>query len=178
MNERKSKLTSIDAFMTLKARLAAHNDTDAPTIVIPAGTCCQASGANLLIRAAKGELLQKKLADKVHLRITGATGSAPWNHRYWWSGATFYPKVNPDDSKDHRSHNQRGGHQGTAFRRPGDGRAHEKQDHIPFFRKQVRTVIGRNEKVDPIRILDYIENDGYQSLVMSFPGDPRLSSTR
>jgi len=177
MNEHKSKLTSIDAFMTLKARLAAHNDTDAPTIVIPAGTCCQASGANLLIRAAKRELLQKKLADKVHLRITGCHGFCAMEPSILVEPArTFYPKVNPDDMARIIEAISKGEViRELLFVDPETGEPIEKQDDIPFFRKQVRTVIGRNEKVDPIRILDYIENDGYQSLVNVISlGDPRF----
>jgi NADH:ubiquinone oxidoreductase subunit F (NADH-binding)/Pyruvate/2-oxoacid:ferredoxin oxidoreductase delta subunit/(2Fe-2S) ferredoxin len=44
------------------------------------------------------------------------------------------------------------------------GTAVEKKEEIPFFKKQVRTLLSRNEKVDPIRIYDYIENDGYLAM--------------
>ena len=38
------------------------------------------------------------------------------------------------------------------------------QDDIPFFKKQTRTILGNNQKIDPIRILDYIEQGGYAAL--------------
>jgi NADH:ubiquinone oxidoreductase subunit F (NADH-binding) len=40
----------------------------------------------------------------------------------------------------------------------------EKKKDIPFFRTQARTLLSRGEKIDPIRIYHYIENDGYSAL--------------
>jgi NADH-quinone oxidoreductase subunit F len=40
----------------------------------------------------------------------------------------------------------------------------EKQCDIPFYKKQVRTILSQNEKVDPIRIYDFIRNKGYSAL--------------
>jgi NADH-quinone oxidoreductase subunit F len=50
----------------------------------------------------------------------------------------------------------------------------ERQKDIPFFKKQVRMLLSRNEKVDPIRIFNYIENNGYSAMakVLSLR-DPR-----
>ena len=44
------KLKSIDDFISLRNRLVDEHDDNIPTIVIPAGTCGQASGANDLIQ--------------------------------------------------------------------------------------------------------------------------------
>jgi NADH-quinone oxidoreductase subunit F len=56
---------------------------------------------------------------------------------------------------------------------PETGKPVEKQSDIPFFKKQVRTLLSRNEKVDPIRIFDYIENGGYLAMAkMLSKGDP------
>jgi NADH-quinone oxidoreductase subunit F len=44
------------------------------------------------------------------------------------------------------------------------GKSVEKQDDIPFFNKQLRTLLAWNEKVDPIRIYNYIKNGGYSVL--------------
>jgi NADH-quinone oxidoreductase subunit F len=50
----------------------------------------------------------------------------------------------------------------------------EKQSDIPFFKKQVRTLLSRNERVDPIRIYNYIENNGYIAMAKMFShGHPR-----
>ncbi len=50
----------------------------------------------------------------------------------------------------------------------------QRQSDIPFFRGQTRTILARNEKIDPIRIYDYIENGGYSALVKVLAeGNPR-----
>jgi len=45
------------------------------------------------------------------------------------------------------------------------------QEEIPFFKKQTRIVLGENQKIDPIRIMDYFERGGYAAFekVMSIP---------
>ena len=68
------KVKSVDEFLSLHDRLTADRNIDLPTLVIPAGTCGQASGANDLIRMTKRELLNKKLTEKIRLRITGCHG--------------------------------------------------------------------------------------------------------
>ncbi|MEJ2720358.1 MAG: NADH-quinone oxidoreductase subunit F, partial [bacterium] len=47
------------------------------------------------------------------------------------------------------------------YRDPHDGRLYQNQDDIPFFKKQKRMILGNNQKLDPIRIINYIELGGY-----------------
>ena len=47
------------------------------------------------------------------------------------------------------------------YRDPKDKKQYDRQDDIPFFRKQQRIILGNNEKLDPIRIFNYIELGGY-----------------
>ena len=67
------------SFNCLHDRLIADRDPDSPTIIIPAGTCGQASGANDLIRITKRELLNKKLTTKSNFESPAAMDSAKWN---------------------------------------------------------------------------------------------------
>jgi NADH:ubiquinone oxidoreductase subunit F (NADH-binding)/NAD-dependent dihydropyrimidine dehydrogenase PreA subunit len=48
---------------------------------------------------------------------------------------------------------------------PKSGRPLPRQDDLPFFRKQVRTILARNEKVDPLRVDTYLAHGGYSALV-------------
>ena len=91
------KLVSINDLEALGARLAAEHDSNIPTIVISAGTCGQASGANDLIRIAKREILAKRLVKKIGLRITGCHGFCEMEPSILIEPRdTFYPKVSPD----------------------------------------------------------------------------------
>ena len=161
-----NKLTSIDEFITMQKNLAANERGDIPTIVISSGTCGQASGANALILAAKKELLQKKLTDKIRLRMTGCHGLCAMEPSILVEPRrTFYPKLSPDDmAKIIDAITKDAVVTELLFVDPETGKTIEKQDDIPFFKKQLRTIMGRNEKVDPVRIHDYIENGGYLSL--------------
>ncbi len=161
------RLRSIDEFESLQSRLKADRDPSTRTIVIPAGTCGQASGANDLIRVTKRELLERGLTDEVHLRITGCHGFCEAEPSVLIEPrATFYPKV--DVNKMIRivcAVAEDSVHEDLFLVDPRTGKPIEKQGDIPFFRGQTRTLLARNEKIDPIRIYNYIENDGYSALV-------------
>ena len=50
------------------------------------------------------------------------------------------------------------------YKDPKDDQIYHSKDDIPFFKMQTRTVLGSNQKIDPIRILDYVEQGGYSAL--------------
>ena len=168
-------LRSIEEFKRLQAILLEHVDTDIPTIIINAGTCGQASGANEIIRAAKSRILGKRLVDKVNLRITGCHGFCQMEPSLLIEPSrTFYPNVKPKDVEriiDAVLHNEIV--ENLLYKDPSSGDRIEKQEDIPFFKKQARIILGLNENVDPIRIYNYIENNGYSSLCKILEkGDP------
>jgi len=91
-------LKSVEDLKILQERLITGLDTHMPTIVISAGTCGQASGANDLIRVTKRELLYKGLRDKIRLRITGCHGYCQAEPSILVEPkGTFYPKISLDD---------------------------------------------------------------------------------
>jgi len=161
------RLNSIDDFRSLYERLLTSPHLQLPTIVIPAGTCGQASGANDLIRVAKRELLARELTDRIHLRVTGCHGWCEMEPSVLVQPrGTFYPKVTMREmvrivmavAKDEVVED-------LLHVDPRSGQAIEKQADIPFYQLQTRTILSRSENLDPIRIYNYVENGGYQSLV-------------
>jgi len=68
------RLNSIEQLQALEQRMSADRDPNLPVIVISAGTCGQASGANDLIRIAKREILAHGLTETLGLRVTGCHG--------------------------------------------------------------------------------------------------------
>jgi len=160
------RLRSVDDFNMLCERVLAERDLRALTIVIPAGTCGQASGANDLIRITKREILAKGLMDKIHLRVTGCHGFCEMEPSVLIAPeGTFYPKVGIEDMVRIVEAVAEGRVlEDLLFVDPGSGRPIARQNDIPFFNKQVRTLLSRNEKVDPIRIFNYLESGGYSAL--------------
>jgi NADH:ubiquinone oxidoreductase subunit F (NADH-binding)/(2Fe-2S) ferredoxin len=160
------KVKSIDEFYLLRDRLMTDRHFDLPTIVIPAGTCGQASGANDLIRITKRELLNKKLTEKVQLRVTGCHGFCEMEPSVLIEpSGTFYPKVNSQNMvRIVEAVLKRKVLEDLLYLDRETGNPIEKQIDIPFFKNQVRTLLCWNEKVDPIRIFNYIENNGYSAV--------------
>ena len=160
------RLTSIEEFRVLQQQLTADQTIGIPTLIIPAGTCGQASGANDLIRIAKRELLFKELTDKVNIRITGCHGFCEMEPSILVEpSGTFYPKVNAKDVPKIIDAVLNGSVvDELLWKELGTGDTIEKQQDIPFFKQQVRTIISRSEKVDPIRIYNYIGRGGYQGI--------------
>ena len=86
--------TSIGELEALRDLIVGDRPEIGPTIVINAGTCGQASGANDLIRAAKREILRQQPGGDVGLRITGCHGFCQMEPSILVEPSrTFYPRV-------------------------------------------------------------------------------------
>ena len=147
-----------------------------PTIVINAGTCGQASGANDLIRVTKRDILDKGLAEKVHLRITGCHGFCEMEPSVLIEPkGVFYPKVSLEDMSRIVAAVPAGEVlEDLLYEDPDTGDKVECEAEVPFFRKQVRTLLGQSEKIDPIRVYNYVDNGGYAAFGEVLKrGDPR-----
>ncbi len=158
------RLHSIDDFNALQDRIAANLDPEDITFIINAGTCGQASGANGLIRVAKRELLEQ--GRPVNLRITGCHGFCEMEPSILIKpGNVFYPNV---DRKDIPRIMQAAAEDQVVeellYQDPSTGERIAKQEDLPFFRSQKRTLLSRNEDVDPIRIYTYLGSGGYNAL--------------
>jgi NADH-quinone oxidoreductase subunit F len=169
------QLKSIEEFWGLRERLRLGRDPEVPTIIIPAGTCGQASGANDLIRVAKRELLARKLTDQIHLCITGCHGFCETEPCVVIEPqGTYYPKVGTREMERIIRTLTRGKVcEDLLYVDPDSGRRIEKKKDIPFFRTQARTLLSRGEKIDPIRIYNYIEHGGYSALAEVLAKDDR-----
>ncbi|MBM4040968.1 MAG: hypothetical protein FJ290_20910, partial [Planctomycetes bacterium] len=170
------RVDSLDKFSALQSRLVAALDPGSPTIVVPAGTCGQVSGADELVRRARQELRDRNLTEKIRVRVTGCHGFCEMEPSVLIEPeGTFYPKVDPADMARIVEAVADGAVvEDLLFLEPATGARVRKQADLPFFRKQVRTILSRNEKVDPTRLDSYIENGGYSALARALrQGDPR-----
>ena len=161
------RLESSGQFKALQELIAADRDPAIPVIVISAGTCGQASGANDLMRVAKREILCNGLVEKIRLRITGCHGFCQAEPSVLVEPeGVFYPKVGIQDMPRIISAACR--HEAVSelvWEDPRTGLRIEKQSEIPFFRSQTRTILSANEKIDPIRVYNYIAQGGYAAFV-------------
>jgi NADH-quinone oxidoreductase subunit F len=170
------KLKSVKGLDALRKRLLDERAPDLPLIILSAGTCGQASGANDLIRVTKRELIARKLVDKIRLRITGCLGFCEMDPSVLVQPFdTFYPKVSIKEMpRIIDAVIEAKVIEELLYVDPVTGQRYKKQNDIPFFKQQTRAILSRNERVDPIRIYDYIEDGGYAALARVLEkGDPK-----
>jgi NADH-quinone oxidoreductase subunit F len=151
---------------TRRLRNADGAGNGKPRIVVAAGTACLASGAGDVQRMFKRHLIERGLVDQIQIRITGDHGfcqmapyvvTEPQN--------AFYPKVTMEDVPKIIDAVLNGAYaEDLLYRDPQTGKPYFDRAEIPFFKKQHRTLLARNEAVDPIRIFNYIDVGGYQAL--------------
>ncbi len=165
-----SSLSSIEDLKELFKRVKGDLDESRPRIVICAGTACQASGANDIIRVTKKYILQNQLLDTISLKITGCHGFCEMGPFILTEPQkAFYHKVSIDNvnriidaviANDYV--------EDLLYTDPKTNEKYYCQDDIPFFKKQQRTIFSKNQRIDPIRIYDYINNEGYRALEKVF----------
>jgi len=160
------RLCSIDELKELRSLLRDAIDKSKPRIVVCAGTACQASRSSDIVRVAKRHIIQEHLLDRISLRVTGCHGfcemgpfilTEPQN--------AFYAQVSLDDVPRIIEALLSGQYvEELLYRDPVTGERYYNLDDIPFFKNQHRVVLGLNQKIDPIRIYDYIAQGGYSAL--------------
>ncbi len=169
------RLSSVDDFNRLRTSLCDDVDSSGRTIVIPAGTCGRASGADELIHAVREEILRGGFAEQLGVRVTGCHGFCEMEPSLLVEPeGTFYPKVAVPDVERIVAASARGeAVSELVWTDPVSGKPVPCQKDVPFFRKQVRTILSRNERVDPLHAETYIANGGYGALVKALEkGDP------
>ncbi len=162
------QLTSLDEFVGFRSRVASAKKIKAetPTLVVSGGTCGQASGANDIMRIVKRCILEQDLGDRISLRITGCHGFCQVEPFILVEpGQHLYPRLKMEDVP-RVIDAALGGvvEPELIYTEPFIGAKFDRQDEIPFFKKQTRTILGTNQKLDPIRIYNYVERDGYSAL--------------
>jgi NADH-quinone oxidoreductase subunit F len=148
---------------------------DSLTLVVCAGTGGQASGSNDIIRVIKRHILDKGLQSKVRLRVTGCQGFCEMDPFILVQpGKHLYPKLKMEDVPRVIEASLAGEVlDDLLYREPAKEKRYACQDDIPFFKGQTRTILGNNERLDPIRLADYIAQGGYAGFERALSkGDP------
>ncbi len=160
------RLSSLQDLHALRERVLNDYDPNKPRIVISAGSCGLASGADDVQRLVKRYLLERDLLDRISLRIIGCIGFCEMGPSILaMPMGAFYPKVKADDiPRIHNATLEGAVAEELVYKDPNTGDACNTQDDIPFFKKQKRTVMGRNQLLDPIRLYHYLATGGYKGL--------------
>ena len=159
------RISSIEEFSEFRRRILSEKGLqyEKPTLVVCAGTGGQASGSNDIVRVIKKYILDRGIQAKVALRVTGCQGFCEMDPFVVVEpGRHLYPKLRMEDIPKVIDAAVGGFiDESLIYRESLDGTAYHDQNEIPFFKKQNRLILGNNQKLDPIRIFNYIEQGGY-----------------
>jgi len=160
------RLTCVNQLEELRNVLCETADNDLPRLVVCAGTACQASGANDLIRVIKRHVIEEGLVGRVALRITGCHGFCEMGPFVLTEPQqAFYTQVKLEDIPRIIEATLSGGYvEELLYKDPNTHQTYYKRDDIPFFKNQERSILGLNQRIDPIRIYDYVAQGGYCAL--------------
>jgi NADH-quinone oxidoreductase subunit F len=160
------ELTSLSSLQELRQRIIGGRAEAKPTIVVCAGTACQASESSRVIRRVKKHLLVNDLIDAVNLRVTGCLGfcevgpfiltepqGAFYTKLHHYQVPRIIDAVLADEYVEE-----------LLYQEPVSGKRCYHYEEIPFFKKQQRTLLSKNQKIDPIRFFNCISEGGYLAL--------------
>lgn len=164
------RINSASELEELRKGVLSERDPDKPKIAICAGMGCLALGSGRVISAFEEEINKKDLKTKVNIRATGC-------HGYCEKGpmVVIYPEeicyveVTPKDVPEIVSQTVLGKKviDRLIYTDPDTGEKATHQSEIPFYKNQMRHLIGNNTKIDPKSIDDYLAVGGYSALSKS-----------
>jgi NADH-quinone oxidoreductase subunit F len=163
-----SRLNSCAELEDVRQDLLANRDPNKPCISVCTGSGCIALGAANVVTALRSEIKEQGLEDKVELRETGCPGFCERGPLLViYPEEICYLRVQPEDSKEIISETILGKKVIDRLLYV-DSETDEKvvqESEIPFYKNQMRQLIGNNIKLDPNSIDDYLALGGYSALV-------------
>jgi NADH-quinone oxidoreductase subunit F len=161
------RLNSASELEKLRKSIFSKRDPDKPSIAICAGMDCSGKDNGRIIAAFEEEIDKKDLKTKIDLRATGCHGfceKGPMVVIY--PEEICYVEVTPKDVPEIVSKTVLGqkviGR--LLYTDPGTGEKAAHLPDIPFYKNQIRQLMGNNTKIDPQSIDDYLAVGGYAAL--------------
>lgn len=160
------RLNSVADLDKLRDEILSKRDPHKPCIALCAGTGCIPLGAKRVAAAFKEEIKNQGLEDKLELKETGCPGfceKGPIVSIY--PEGICYCGVKPEDVAEIASQTA----QGKIVDRllyidPVTGEKAIHEQDIPFYKHQMRLLLGNNTRIDPQNICDSITLGGYSAL--------------
>ena len=167
------KLNGLSNLESLRHRLLAERKRIQSTMIIPNGTCCQASQSPGVIDAVHNELVRQGLDKSVRVRLSGCLGFCEQEPIIVLEpGGLFYCQVKAKDAKDIVAKTVKNGKviERLLYTDPVSGKKVRTEAEIPFYQGQDRQLLNHNRSVDPCAIEDYIAIGGYSALAKTIAG--------
>ncbi len=161
-----ARINSVTELEKVRKSIVSKKDPNKPCIAICGGIGCL-GGRDDLIHAFDKEIKKLKLEGKVDVRVTGCHGfCAQGPNIVIYPEEICYVKVKPKDATEIISETIVGKKvvDRLVYTDPNTGEKAVYQSEIPYYKKQMRNLLGTNPKIDPRSIDDYLAIGGYSSL--------------
>jgi NADH-quinone oxidoreductase subunit F len=120
-----------------------------------------------VVQALREEIEGHGLTDRVDLRATGCHGFCEMGPLVViHPQKLFYHRVKPGDAAEIVEETLLKGNvlEQLLYVNPETKEKVQREEEVPFYRKQMRLIFGNNGQIDPTRIDDYLAIDGYKAL--------------
>ncbi len=164
------RINSATELEELRKGILSKRDPNKPCIAICAGTGCLALGNDRVISAFEEEVKKQTLEAKVDIRATGCHGFCEKGPNVIiYPEEICYIEVTPEDVPEIVSQTVLGKEviDRLIYTDPNTGEKAAHQSEIPFYKNQMRHLIGNNSKIDPKSIDEYLALGGYSALSKS-----------
>ncbi len=161
------KLLSIGELEWYRNKLLAK-EGEAKTCVQVCMTGCRAYGAAEIKSALEEEVKKQGISGEVEIRSTGCHGFCAKAPVVAIEPMGIqYQEVDPEDAAEIVDLTLKQSHMidRLAYKDPQKGTPIFYRDQIPFYKRQVRRVLGKCGRIDPTKIDNYIAAGGYQAIV-------------
>ncbi len=146
--------------------LSARNGGKTRIIISTNATCCILQGSREVTQRFEEEIESRGLADSIELKRTGCLGFCEIEPMVILPDADIlYQKVRPSDVAEivERSILSDGVIDRLLFRDPVAKSRMRSRGEMTFYQKQMRLILGTNERIEPTSINDYVAIGGYQA---------------
>ncbi|MDR2839381.1 MAG: SLBB domain-containing protein [Azonexus sp.] len=149
------------------AHLLAARDPARPCIAVCAGAACDGLDSAAVAQAFTDEIARQNLAGRLDLRVTGCHGFCEKGPNVIAGPQDIcYFEVTPGDVPEIIRATLAGEvYEAKIYRDPETREKIAPMSEIPYYKHQVRLLIGDNPRLDPLKIDDYLAVGGYAALV-------------
>jgi NADH-quinone oxidoreductase subunit F len=170
-----AKLKSPGELEARRNAILKKKDPAKPTITVCNGTGCQAYGSKSILAAFQDEVKKQKLGAKVDVKAIGCPGFCERGTLVVIKPKDiFYQRVRPKDVPEILSETIGKGNivSRLLYTDRATNKKITKEGDVPFYKRQMRLIIGNNGFIDPTVIDDYLAIGGYIALAKALKMKP------
>lgn len=168
-----SRIVSPRDLEELRGRLQSRRDGNHICIQLCAGTGCLACGCRAVAEEFARKIRAEGLEEVVHLTRTGCHGFCERGPlAVILPRGIFYQQIQPEDVDQIIDRTIKHGElvPKLLYTDPKTKKKIEHEKDIPFYKKQLRLILGKNGLMDPTSLEDYVMLGGYAGLAKALSG--------